>query len=82
MEQIANLSTGNRRQGSNPCLSAQVKSQRTTLAFLRQSVSPSLLEGNDEGQKKAGPRLTDHIPQPPRSHHRDRSETPKASRSQ
>ena len=23
MEQIANLSTGNRRQGSNPCLSAK-----------------------------------------------------------
>ena len=23
MEQIANLSTGNRRQGSNPCLSAE-----------------------------------------------------------
>ena len=54
MEQIANLSTGNRRQGSNPCLSAQVKSQRTTLAFLRQSVSPSLLVGNVEGAKKNG----------------------------
>ena len=54
MEQIANLSTGNRRQGSNPCLSAQVKSQRCTLAFLRQGVSPSLLEGNDEGAKKNG----------------------------
>ena len=54
MEQIANLSTGNRRQGSNPCLSAQVKSQRTTLAFLRHSVSPSLLVGNVEGAKKNG----------------------------
>ena len=34
MEQIANLSTGNCRQGSNPCLSAQIKkASADALAF-------------------------------------------------
>ena len=56
MEQIANLSTGNRRQGSNPCLSAQVKSQRCTLAFCVKAFPQACLRGTTKAQKRTGPR--------------------------
>ena len=36
MEQIANLSTGNRCQGSNPCLSASKPGHQVGLFFVRE----------------------------------------------
>ena len=54
MEQIANLSTGNRRQGSNPCLSAQVKSQRCTLAFCVKAFPQACLRERRRRKKERG----------------------------